>query len=174
MTEVLSVMWWELVQNVPLVFGFVLAFSFWQRNLLAALGCMIVSSIIAALFIAATEGKIFEGHRDTIRAVIANAIIFSLLMVVTALYLSAGWSSWATDIACGFVVTLVLAVVQDWAAEDRFGFVRSLYLGVSGAVSLIVIRLVGGIWGAVIAVVWFTLVMGAYKQWWRKPRRETA
>jgi len=169
--EVLALMWWELVQNVPLIFGFVLAFSLWEENLLVALACMVVSSLIAAVAIAATEGKIFPGHHETWRAFIANWTTFSVLMALFAAYLSANWSSVWTDLVGGLLAGMALALMQDRAAREDFGWVRSLALGLSCAGSAIVIRLIGGVWAAIIVVTWFTLVMGAYKQWWQKPRR---
>lgn len=169
--EFLILLWWELVQNVSLIFGFVGGLALLEQNPPAAVLCIVASSVVAALLIAATEGKIFLGHRESLGAIIANVAVFSVGMLIVAAYLSASWSSWLTDIIGGVVAGITLAVVQDWAAQERFGVVRSLSLGLSCSISMIFIRLVGGMWAAVIVVVWFTLVMGAYKQWWQKPRR---
>jgi hypothetical protein len=169
--DFLALLWWEFVQNLPLIFGFSAGFSLWQHSVLAAVGCMVMSSVIAALLIAATEARIFHGHRESVRAVITNVVTFSVMMFVFAVYLSASWSGWWTDIAAGLVAGIVLAAVQDRAANERFALVRSLALGLSCSVSVIVIRLVGGLWGAVTATLWFTLVMGVYKQLWQKSRQ---
>jgi hypothetical protein len=164
-------LWWELIQNIPLIFGFVGALGLLEQSLLAALLAMVASSAVATLAIAATEGKIFQGHREPLRAVIANVAIFSAGMLVIAAYLSASWSSWWTDVIGGAIAGIALAIVQDWAVRERFGVVRGMSLGLSCSVSIIIIRLVGGLWAAVVAVMWFTLIMGAYKQWWQKPHR---
>jgi hypothetical protein len=169
--EFLLLLWWELVQNAPLIFGFVGGFYLLEQSLLAAVLVMVANSAVAALAIAATEAKIFQGHRETLRAVVANVVIFSAGMLVIAAYLFASWSSWQTDVIGGVIAGIALAIVQDWAARERFGVVRGISLGLSCSVSIIIIRLVGGLWAAVVAVMWFTLVMGAYKQWWQKPRR---
>jgi hypothetical protein len=132
---------------------------------------MVVSSVVAALVISATEGRIFAGHQESIRATVANVAVFSVLMAVSAVYLSAAWSGWWTDVAGGLVGGLVLAMVQDRAADERFGVARSLALGLSCGGSMIVIRIVGGVWAAVIVTLWFTCVMGTYKQLWQKPLR---
>lgn len=162
-------LFWELAQNLPLVAGFIVAFQFWQGGeWVPAIVCMVTGSVAAALIIRATEPKIFEGHRESVPAVIANILTFPVLMLVLAAYLSAGWSSWWTDVAGGLILAIVLAVVQDRAARERFGIVRSLALGLSCSVSVIFIRLLleaSSLISIVVVAVWFTLVMGAYKQW---------
>jgi hypothetical protein len=163
--------WWlmflELVQNVPLLAGFIIAFQFWQRKEWAlALACMAAGSVIAALVIWLTEPQIFEGHRETMRAVIGNVLTFFVLMIVLAFYLSASWSSWWTDIIVGVLLAVALAVAQEFAAKEQFGVVRAIWLAVSGAGTLLLLRLFldRSLWVSILVVsIWFTLVMGLYK-----------
>ena len=159
---------WEFAQNLPLVVGFIVALERWQQGEeMSAVACMVAGSVIAALVIRVTEPKIFEGHRESMLAVIANILTFSLLMLVLVAYLSTDWSRWWMDVAGGLIVAVVLAVVQDRAARERFGVIRSLALGLSCSVSLIFIRLLfkaSSLINIVVVTVWFTLVMGIYKQ----------
>jgi hypothetical protein len=167
--EFLALLWWELLQNIPLIFGFVGGLLLWEQRLMAAV-CMVGSSVVAALVIAATEGRIFRGHRESGRAIAANVLVFSAGMLAGAAYFKAGWSAWYTDLGIGTGAGILVASVQDRAAQERFGVLRAAMLGLCCAVTLVLIRLVGGFLAAVVALAWFTLVMGAYKEWWQKPR----
>lgn len=157
----------ELAQNVPLIGGFVIAYQFWQRaEWLVAGGCMAAGSILAALVIWITEPLIFEGHRESPRAVVGNALTFSALMLILALYLSAGWSSWWTDVLIGVVLAVALALAQEFAAKEPFGVVRAGWLAVSGAGTLLLFRWLldaQPLSCVVLVNTWFTLVMGLYK-----------
>jgi hypothetical protein len=161
-------MLWELAQNAPLIAGFLIAYHFWERGQWpAALGCMVLGSALAAVVIAITEPLIFPGHKETPRAMVGNVLAFSALMVAGAVYLSAGWSSWWTDLIGGLAVAVALALAQEAAARERFGFVRSLWLGASCSVSLLLIRYLrdASLLVQFLAVVaWFTVVMGVYKE----------
>lgn len=167
MRAFLALMALELAQNVPLIGGFVAAWGFWRAgHWAAALGWMVAGGALAALVIWATEPLIFAGHRESARAVIGNALIFPTLMVLLAFYLSAGWSSWMTDLLVGGGLAALLAVGQELAAGERFGAVRAVWLAVSGAGTLLWFRLLldsHPVWCVVVVCVWFTGVMGLYK-----------
>jgi hypothetical protein len=166
--EFLWLLVWEFAQNLPLVVGFIVALERWQQGEeMIAIACMVAGSVAAALVIRVTEPKIFEGHCESMQAVIANVLTFSLLMLVLVIYLSTSWSRWWMDVAGGLIVAVVLAVVQDRVAKERFGAIRSLALGLSCSASLVFIRLLfkaSSLINIVVVTVWFTLVMGIYKQ----------
>ena len=166
--EFLWLLVWEFAQNLPLVVGFIVALDCWQQGEeMIAIACMVAGSVAAALVIRVTEPKIFEGHRESMPAVIANILVFPLLMLVLVIYLSTSWSCWWTDVVGGLIVAAVLEAVQEQAAKERFGAVRSLALGLSCSVSLIIIRILfkaSSLINIVVVTVWFTLVMGIYKQ----------
>jgi len=160
-------MFLELAQNVPLISGFVVAYQFWRTaDWLVALACMVAGSTLAALVIWITEPLIFEGHREAPRAVVGNALTFSVLMFSLALYLLAAWSRWWTDVLIGVVLAVALALAQEFAAKEPFGAVRAVWLAVSGAVTLLLFRWLldaQPLLCVVLVNVWFTLVMGLYK-----------
>jgi hypothetical protein len=169
MKAFLALMALELAQNVPLITGFVVAWHFWREGQWAtALGWMIAGGVLAALVIWVTEPRIFAGHRESWRAVAGNALIFPLLMVLLALYLSAAWSSWTTDLLVGGGLAVLLAAGQELASREHFGATRAVWLAVSGAGTLLLFRLLLNsqpVWCVVAVNVWFTLVMGLYKHW---------
>lgn len=171
-SEFFWVMFLEAIQNIPLIGGFVAAFSFWRRGLLVAIACIIAGSVLSALSMIPTERRIFEGHRESMRAIIANAAVFSVLMFVSIAYMQAGWSNWWTDIIGGLVVGAALGTAQDVAARERVGVARNVALGMSCLVSLLVLRFAVETWPPLVSfavvTVWFTLAMGGYKLWRRR------
>lgn len=170
--EATVVMLLEAAQNLPLIAGFIAAYSFWWRNLPLAIGCALAGSTLSALAMVPTEGRIFEGHRESPRAILANVVVFSILMVAFAAYVHARWSSYWTDVAGGLVAGAALGVAQDLAAGERVGVTRVLALSVSCIVSLLLVRFAVSAWSPLVSLAvvttWFTLVMGGYKLWRRQ------
>jgi hypothetical protein len=143
--------------------------SLWNKSLWLSVTCMVAGSVLSALSMVPTERRIFEGHRESARAVIANVGVFSVLMFGFGAYVRAGWSNWRTDAVGGLVAGAMLGAAQDLAAGEPVGFARVLALGLSCVVSLLVIRWVLQVWpllvGILAVTIWFTLMMGAYKLW---------
>jgi hypothetical protein len=167
-----AVMFLEAVQNIPLIGGFVAAYSFWQRSWLLVAVSILAGSILSALSMIPTEGRIFGGHRESARAIVANVAIFSVLMFAFTAYMQANWSSYWTDLVGGLIAGAALGMGQDLAARERIGVVRILALGISCLVSLLVIRFAVTAWPPLVSfavvTVWFTLAMGGYKLWRRR------
>jgi hypothetical protein len=130
---------WEFVQNLPLIAGFLLALDLWQQaRLLPSLACMVAGSVTGSLAIWATEARIVAGHREPLRVVVTNVAGSAFLMLVLAAYLSAGWSRWWTDLVVGWLGGIALGVVQDLAAGSppslghAMAFAFSFSLGLAG------------------------------------------
>ncbi len=138
---------WELIQNVPFAAGFVISRDLWQQGRWgAAVVCMVLGSSIGALAIHATESKIVTGHREPLSVVATNALVMTVLMFVAVIYLSAGWSSWKTDLLVGIPAGVGLAAAQDLAAGKKaIDFRHCVALGFSSPISLIVVRVLGTI-----------------------------
>jgi uncharacterized membrane protein len=133
---------WELVQNLPLIAGFVLSLHLWQRDKLAwALVCMIAGSALGSLAIWATEAQIVPGHHEPLRVVVTNVVMFAGLMVIVAAYLSTAWSRWWLDLVLGVIVGAVLGAAQDLAARSPIGLGHCMALGLSFALGLMGVRL---------------------------------
>ncbi len=140
-----EVFFWELIQNVPFAAGFVISRDLWQQGRWgAAVVCMVLGSSIGALAIHATESKIVTGHREPLRVVATNALAMTVLMFVAVIYLSAGWSSWKTDLLVGVLAGVGMATAQDLAAGKKTIDARHcVALGFSAPISLIVVRVLG-------------------------------
>lgn len=170
--EVGVVMFLEAVQNIPLIGGFVAAYSFWQQSWLFVAVSILTGSILSTLSMIPTEGRIFSGHRESARAIITNMVIFSVLMFAFTAYMQASWSSYWTDLIGGLIAGAALGMGQDLAAKEHIGVVRILALGISCLVSLLVIRLAITACPPLVSfatvTAWFTLAMGGYKLWRRR------
>jgi hypothetical protein len=113
---------WELVQNLPLIAGFVLGLDLWQRGEVAlAVVCMVAGSVLGALAIWATEAGIVAGHREPPGVVLTNLVVMAGLMMGVAAYLSAPWSRWWMDVVFGVLGGILLGVAQDRAAGAPIG-----------------------------------------------------
>jgi hypothetical protein len=130
---------WEFVQNLPLIAGFLLALDLWQQaKLLPSLACMVAGSLTGSLVIWATEARIVAGHREPQRVVVTNVAGIALMMLLLAAYLSADWSRWWTDLVFGLLGGIALGVAQDLAAGSApslghaMAFALSFSLGLAG------------------------------------------
>lgn len=131
---------WEFIQNLPLVTGFIAALQLWlQSRQVAAIACMAVSGVAGALNIRVIELR-FKGHFEPIRVTIANIVIMPVLMFVFATYLSAGWSSWRTDLLAGMLAGVVLGTIQRLAIKAPIDIVRCIAFACAFPVTLISIR----------------------------------
>ena len=135
------VCFWELVQNLPLVAGFLLGLQFWQSGRIwPALMSMVVGSVAGSLAIWLTESRIVAGHREPLPVVVANVVVIAGLMVALAAYLSAPWSQWWIDLLIGALGGAALAAVQDLVAGSAIGLGHCAALAVAGALALLGIR----------------------------------
>ena len=133
---------WEFVQNLPLIAGFLAGLHFWrgERPWLAG-ACLLGGSVVGSLLIWATESQMVEGHREPLRAVLVNVAVMAALMFVVVLYLAAGWSRWWTDLLVGGLVGMVLGIVQDLAARSPVGLRHCAAFALSFALGLAGVRL---------------------------------
>jgi hypothetical protein len=148
------VCFWEFVQNLPLVAGFLLGLQFWQSGWLwLALVSMIAGSLAGSVAIWLTESRIVEGHREPLPVVVANVVAITSLMVLLAAYLSAPWSRWWMDLLIGALGGAVLAAVQDLAARSAIGLGHCAALAVSAALALMGTRVLWAVLPLLINIV---------------------
>jgi hypothetical protein len=171
----LSLFVWELLQNIPLVAGFILALT-WQRAgaLAPAAAALAVGAALGGWVINVTEGRIFSDFIPSTRHMLTNSLSFFALTIVSVLYFGALWSGYLSDLAGGAVVAFALTYLEDpERARSPFNLRRALSLTASAVVSLWIIRaLMDAPWAAfTAATLWFTVVMSVYKalRWRRKP-----
>jgi hypothetical protein len=133
---------WEFVQNLPLIAGFLLALDLWQQaKPLPSLACMVAGSVTGSLVIWATEAKIIAGHREPLRVVVTNVAGLALLMLVLAVYLSAGWSRWWTDLVVGVLGGMALGLSQDLAAGSPASWRHATAFALSFSFGLVGVRI---------------------------------
>ncbi|MEJ2208439.1 MAG: hypothetical protein P8129_05310 [Anaerolineae bacterium] len=140
-------LFWEFLQNVPLVAGLLWGLDAWQAGKWGlAATWMVGGSVVGALAIRATEGRIVSGHREPWRVVLANVLVMAGLMFVVAVYLAAGWSAWWSDLLLGFGAGIGLGVAQDLAAGSPVGWTHAFALGLCVFLGLFGIRLLAVHW----------------------------
>ena len=118
---------WEFVQNLPPMAGFVMAVWLWRKqSKKEALACIVVSSTLGALLIRFTEVTIND-ILEPIPVTITNIVVFSLGMLLFTIYLGAAsnskWSNWKMDIVLGWGMGILIGVSQALAfgAEHILG-----------------------------------------------------
>jgi hypothetical protein len=118
----LGAMFWEYVQNLPIIAGFVFALHFGrQGQWLPAVASVVVGGVAGALLFGATVSIIVAGHREPVAVVLANVVMMVILSLALTLYLLAGWSSWVTDLLGGGLAGIALSAVQSRAAKETIG-----------------------------------------------------
>lgn len=154
------VLFWEFIQNLPFLAGFILGFRLWNGNRwIAAIICLVVGSALGSLVIHATESKIVEGHREPVQVTIANTLIILASMFVLVLYLSAGWGSWKTDLLAGGVVGVVIGAVQSLAAREPLSISHCVAFACSMALAIICMRVFVTTLPAVAAILVLTTII---------------
>jgi hypothetical protein len=141
LVKFLKIIFWESVQNLPIIAGFIVALALWQQNRWGgAIVCIVTGSAIGAFTIRITESKIVESRHEAWSVTIANIAVISVLAFILMIYLSAQWGSWQTDLLFGTLAGFGLAVAQDLAARERIGIRHGIALGFAVFIILIGIR----------------------------------
>ncbi|GAB4540595.1 MAG: hypothetical protein Kow0063_30590 [Anaerolineae bacterium] len=166
----LHALFWEIIQNLPLIICFVIGMWLWSRgNRTGTVLCLVAGSIVTALLIRYTE-PIIHGYHETTAVTILNMVSLSLLMLLFTIYLSseARWSNWKTDTILGGLAGILFGAAQGIASPEDplIGIVlHSLALTLSAPVILISIRSLKGkslpemLRGALMIVVMMTVII---------------
>lgn len=146
MSRFIVALWWEWVQNLPVILFLVAALWLWtHRNRAAAVGCVVVGAVVVALVIRFTE-PLKTGYHEPWSVTVVNAVVLSLLEPPFVAYLAARrrWSNWKSDLLLGSLAGVGIAVAQGLAspASPLIGIVlHSLALGLAGGVILVAVRM---------------------------------
>ncbi len=164
----LTVLFWEYVQNVPVVLGFALAVWYWSRDERGRAGLVMgAGAALGALIIRYTEAlKIGRPYLEAWSVTLVNVGGFGLMLLLFTLYLSreAGWSNRRVDLVLGVLAGGGFALAQGLAAPNAplIGVVlHSGALAVAAAAVLLMLRRVKEeTWGgAVVSALLATAVM---------------
>lgn len=137
----LKVIFWEFIQNLPVLAGFAWAFDLWQQGeFWAAIACVALGSLAGSALIALTEARKVAGHREPPAVLLANIIGMTVIALGMVAYLSAHWSSWLTDLAVGAAGGAGLGIVQSLAARKKVDLRHCLALGLAAPLVLVLVR----------------------------------
>ncbi|MGC1376567.1 MAG: hypothetical protein WA821_10095, partial [Anaerolineales bacterium] len=107
----LAILFWETLENAPVLIGFLLAIRVHSENLALAFVYLFVGIALSVGLIHFTEIKKFS-NQPSMKETLINLAVFSILAIPFIFYFSANgawWSSWVTDIALGVVAGGALA-----------------------------------------------------------------
>jgi len=137
------ILFWEMLENFPMLVGFMLAIRFWTGNSGLALACLLSGAALGAVIIHLTEGKKLSNH-PTVRETLVNFAVFALLGVPLVFYFvmdNTWWSNWLTDILFGIVVGASLAFGESWGWKNTSAMkVHAISMAIAAALFLLGIR----------------------------------
>jgi hypothetical protein len=113
-----TILFWETLENVPLVYGIVLALRWQKANLWLSLGGLIISIMLGVIAIHFTEHRKYS-DQPTVKESWVNFITFLTLAVLIFFYFFASWSNWFTDVAAGIIVGAALAIGESIGWSNR-------------------------------------------------------
>lgn len=112
----LLIVWmWESLENLPLLFGFVLAARMWGDNFVAGFTALAVGMGLGVLVTHFVEPKLHKGkHEVRWVSTLVNFILFVVLAIPFVYYFRADtrWINWKMDILAGLAAGLLLTFVQ--------------------------------------------------------------
>ena len=113
--KLLSIWIWETLENLPLLFGFVVAARLWTENVIAGLIALILGMGLGVLVTRILEPRLHKGnHQVRWVSTLINFALFALLAIPFLYYFRAetDWLNWKTDLLGGLGAGLLLTFVQ--------------------------------------------------------------
>ena len=113
--KLLSVWFWESLENLPLLFGFVVGARLWKKNIPVGLAALILGMGLGVFVARMVEPKLHKARHE-VRGVstLVNFVLFVGLAILFIYYFHADtrWINWKTDIIAGLATGLLLTLVQ--------------------------------------------------------------
>ncbi len=171
MSKFVNALFWEFVQNLPVILFLVAALWLWgQQRRWQAVGCIVTGALVVALTIRFTE-PLKTGYHEPWSVTAVNALVLSLIEPPFVAYLAsrARWSGWKTDLLLGGLAGVGIALAQGLASPTSplIGVIlHSAALGIAGGVILVAVRMTQerslrvALAQAVLIAVCMTLVIG--------------
>jgi 4-amino-4-deoxy-L-arabinose transferase-like glycosyltransferase len=133
--KLFNAVFWEFVQNLPLILGFVVASRFWESNRrVRGVLCTTIACFMGAFVIQVTEPSITgKTSPDPVGDLFANSSAFTLLSILTLLYFERE-QKLQTDIIVGASLGVLLALIQTMLVGATLP--RALMHGLAMAVAL--------------------------------------
>jgi hypothetical protein len=113
--KLLSVWFWESLENLPMILGFVIAARLWEDRFTTGLAVLVVGMGLGVLITRMVEPKLHKAKHD-VRwvSVSVNFMLFVSLAIPFIYYFRAGtgWLNWKTDLLGGLAAALLLTLIQ--------------------------------------------------------------
>jgi hypothetical protein len=113
--KLLAAWFWESLENLPMLFGFVVASRLWPANIPAGLVVLAIGMGTGVLVTRLVEPRLHKAkHAVRWVSVIVNFVLFFVLAIPFLYYIRADtrWTNWVTDILGGLAAGLLLTFVQ--------------------------------------------------------------
>lgn len=144
----LNVLFWEFVQNLPLILAFTASIWWWAHGeRVKSFGAVATGAVVTALVIALTEAwKIGDpAYVEPLAVIAINVFSLIVFQILFTLYLGteASWSSWRTDLLLGGLAGVAFASMQAAGAPGIrivAVLVHGLALALAGAGVLVAMR----------------------------------
>lgn len=141
----LSILYWEALENAPLLTGFMLAARVWSENWVLGFAYLVLGTASGAILIHFTETKKIS-NQPTPRETLTNFVVFTLLSLPFVFYFAARdawWSNWVTDIVLGILAGVTLSIGESWGWEDKAPVkLHALSMALSAVLFLSGVRLI--------------------------------
>jgi hypothetical protein len=139
------VLFWETMENAPMVIGILLAVRIQSENLALAFVYLVAGMMVGVGLIHFTEVK-KGSNQPLLKETIINFAVFTTLATPFVFYFSMDsvwWSNWITDIILGVVAGGALAVGESWGWKNTSTVkVHAVSMAISAVLFLLSIRLI--------------------------------
>jgi hypothetical protein len=147
-TRFLAILFWEALENAPVLIGFLMAIRLHSENFVLAFVYLLAGIALGVGLIHLTEVKKFS-NQPTIKETLINFTVFTILATPFVFYFSLDgvwWSNWVTDIILGVIAGSALAVGESWGWRNTATVkVHAVSMTLAATLFLLGIRLTHGI-----------------------------
>jgi hypothetical protein len=149
------VLFWEVIENLPIALGFLIATRLRRKQVLLAFTFLIVGTVGTTLLIYLIQGYRLSGvpeldHPPTLVDVFVNTTFITGIGIPLLLYCSAEvwWSNWKTDVVLGLLAGMGLALAQasfSWSVDVFHIPLHVIALALSSPIFLLGVRYLRGV-----------------------------
>lgn len=141
----LRALFWESLQNLPMILGFMLAAWLLAGSLILSLLALLAGILAGNLIMHYTEPKLHaEPVESTLKGTLINIVAFIAISIPFLFYFTAQnrWISWKTDLIFGALAGVLLTLIQSaaWEGDKSRMVLHGLAMLVSFPLIMIGIR----------------------------------
>ena len=145
--KLLTVLFYESIQNFPMILGFIFAACIWRQNWLAALIILTAGVLLGVVTMHFTEPKLHQKPIEPdYKGDIINFVLFTVLAIPFIFYFNTEnrWINWKTDITAGLIVGVLLTVGQSlaWEGAKSRMIIHGFAMAISFPLILLSIRFI--------------------------------